>query len=69
VGRGVPLERDRQIDGVALLVQVLADEAFVPDQQAGDPSEPVPDRSSTFAGVSAKTTIPSRRTTWPWKPK
>jgi hypothetical protein len=33
------------IDGVvvALLVQALADEAFVPDQQAGDPSEPVPD--------------------------
>src|SRR3954469_18399836 len=43
LGRGVPLERGLQIDGVALLVQVLADEAFVPDQQTGDQSEPVPD--------------------------
>jgi len=31
---------------IALLVQVLADEAFVPDQQAGDQSEPVPDDQS-----------------------
>ncbi len=33
LGRGVPLERGLQIDGVviALLVQVLADEVFVPD--------------------------------------
>ena len=46
LGRGVPLERGLQIDGVALLVQVLADEAFVPDQQAGDQSEPVPDDQS-----------------------
>jgi hypothetical protein len=46
--RGVPLERGPQIDGVviALLVQVLADEAFVPDQQAGDQSEPVSDDQS-----------------------
>src|SRR3954447_2894523 len=46
LGRGVPLERGLQIDGVALLVQVLADEAIVPDQQACDPSEPVPDDQS-----------------------
>src|SRR4051812_11475435 len=46
--RHVPLERGLQIDGVvvAVLVQVLADEAFVPDQQAGDQSEPVPDDQS-----------------------
>jgi bacterioferritin-associated ferredoxin len=42
----VPLERDLQIDGGALLVQVLDDEAVVPDQQAGDWSEPVSDDQS-----------------------
>ena len=36
----------RSMAGLALLVQVLADEAFVPDQQAGDQSEPVPDDQS-----------------------
>ena len=48
LGRGVPLERGLQIDGVviALLVQVLADEVFVPDQQTGDQSEPVSDDQS-----------------------
>jgi bacterioferritin-associated ferredoxin len=44
----VPLDRDLRIDGGvgALFVQVLADEAFVPDQQAGDLSEPVSDGQS-----------------------
>jgi hypothetical protein len=44
IRHGAP-ERGLQVDGVgaALLVQDLADEALVPDHQAGDQSEPVPD--------------------------